>query len=463
MAATVIQGSVFDVLPTLPAGWADCVVTSPPYWQLRSYLKNDHPLKRHELGAEPTPEAFVDNLVRVFREVRRVMADHATCWLNIGDSYNANTGTGFNASQRGASYRPGGAKRRKELAANGITKPPKIDLDAGNLCLIPQRLALALQADGWLVRSVIVWHKPAPMPASVSGWQWRRCRVKVKGTGWGGADGSIHPSKLRDGKTMLRENSGGVPKNGVAEWRDCEGCPKCAPHGGYVLRRGSWRPTSSWEPILMLAKSAKYFADGDAVRQPPAAATVSRDQYTRVLDDPDEQFAVRHDHETISTSANLRDVWTISHEPLTHKHYASYPSELVYRCLKAGTSARGYCPTCSAPWARVVETERNFPSAGRNGHPGRYGDTDSMSAKGFGLPSLQTESRTLGWRQTCPCPPHEPRAGRVLDCFSGSGRTGLEALRLGLDYTGVDLNPEYVDLSRRLLRDESPLFSGVTP
>ncbi len=479
MAAGVLQGDVFDVLPTLEPGSVDCVVTSPPYWKLRSYLPKDHLLKPRELGSEPTPAAYVESMVRVFRLVRDVMAPHATCWLNVGDTYSGGAGNqnGLSGSGLKRNVKSESARvkcRTENKVARGEPTPTRNPaVDAGNLCLIPQRLALALQADGWFVRSVVVWHKPAPIPSSVSGWAWRRCRVK---TGErtrhcpkqivGESDGVYHKgigtSTL--GYPGWREDqaSGGLQG---AQWSDCPGCRKCDPHGGYVLRRGSWRPTSAWEPVLLLAKSPRYYADGIAVQQPAASATVSRNEYTRVLDDPDEAYAVKHDHETLTTTANLRDVWTIAAEPLKEKHFASFPTELVHRCLRAGTSARGYCPHCGAPWARVVEsadTGRTQKMAdGWDTGPGGHGSIH-RNGREQGRPGQPVmESRTLDWRPTCPCPPHEPRPGRVLDPFAGSGRVGIESLRLGLDFTGIELNEAYVTMANRLLRNESPLFAGV--
>ena len=87
MGARILQGNVFDLLPTIEPGSVDLCVTSPPYWMLRSYLPKGHPLKPQELGSEPTPAAFIDNLVRVFRLVRDAMADHAVAFVNIGDTY----------------------------------------------------------------------------------------------------------------------------------------------------------------------------------------------------------------------------------------------------------------------------------------------------------------------------------------------------------------------------------------
>lgn len=213
----------------------------------------------------------------------------------------------------------------------------------------------------------------------------------------------------------------------------------------------------------MLAKSSRYFADGIAVKQPPASATVSRDQYTRVLDDPDEQFAVKHDHETVCDGANLRDVWTIAAEPLREKHYAAFPTELVHRCLKAGTSAKGYCKACGSPWVRVVEQvdtgKKQKMADGWDTGPGAHGSIHRNGREQGEPGQAVMAAKTVDWWPSCSCPDAEPRPGLVLDLFAGSGRTGIEAMRLGLDFVGCELNPEYAEMARRLLRAESPLFS----
>ena len=438
MTAKIIQGDVFDVLPTINAGSVDCVVTSPPYWRLRSYLPAGHPLKSRELGAEATPAEFVQRMVDVFRLVRNAIADHATCWINIGDTY-AGDSRGLNPISPAA-----------EVCS--IRRPSCGNIPSGNLCLIPQRLAIALQDDGWIVRSMVIWHKPSPMPQSLAGWAWRRCMVKVSAakTNHNGrhTQGRVGQSR-RDGQHFLNEGT-------LAQWKPCPGCAKCEENDGYVLRRGSWRPTSSYEPIIMLAKCDRYYCDGDAVKTKAAESTISRNGYSRIIDDPDEQYAVDHDHETLCTSANLRDVWTIPAEPLAAKHYAPYPSELVYRCLAAGTSSKGYCSECGSPWCRVVEKEK----------AGRYHD-HAEDGRGYGQyqngkgPSKEYDTgKTIAWRPSCSCNAGEPVAGTVLDPFNGSGRTGIQAGRLGHNYIGVDLNPEYVSMSSDLLTTESPLFSG---
>lgn len=328
MSSRILTGDVFDMLPTIAAGSVDCVVTSPPYWMLRSYLPKDHPLKPRELGSEKTPGEFVARMVEVFRLVRDTMADHATCWLNMGDSYanSPSNGQALKASLTGN----GGAGG---CPSTGRTKREP-GIDSGNLCLIPQRLAIALQDDGWLVRSVVVWHKPAPMPASVAGWRWMRCRVKVRSK-----KPATQPSKMNhNGGTACHRNAkGGVWIDGT-DWSDCPGCAKCRPNGGLVLRRGSWRPTSSWEPILMLAKKPGYFADGEGVKTATKSSSLARVAQNngnpiwngnRERDSTQGKQTMNIKEMVDPAGANLRDVWTTK-EPLFRLRADLSPEQRAY-------------------------------------------------------------------------------------------------------------------------------------
>ena len=157
MSTSILVGDCRVTLPTLPERSVRCCVTSPPYWGLRDYGHGD------QIGLESTPDAYVAEMVAVFREVRRVLTDDGTLWLNIGDSY-CNT-NGF-------------ARASKEYQRKGRNDAPANDrnLDAlhgagfktKDLIGIPWRVAFALQADGWYLRSDIIWHKPNPMPESVT-------------------------------------------------------------------------------------------------------------------------------------------------------------------------------------------------------------------------------------------------------------------------------------------------------
>ena len=197
-AGEIITGDALSALRKLPAEYVQVCVTSPPYWALRDY--RNEPLQwpdgwEGHYGTEPTIAQYIEHTLMITREIRRVLKPSGVLAWNIDDSHG----------------------------------------DETSLYLIPERVAVALQEDGWTVFSLVRWVKPNPMPESMAGWRWERCRVK--------------------GASSL-----------VSEWQDCPGCPKCEPHGGYVLRCGNWRPTSSYETIILAAKGNPRYGDGEAVR-----------------------------------------------------------------------------------------------------------------------------------------------------------------------------------------------------
>src|SRR5690606_12445567 len=155
----IIQGDVIETLRSLPDGIVHTCVTSPPYWGLRDYGVPG------QIGLEPSPEEYIEKMVEVFREVRRVLRDDGTLWLNLGDSYvsNGRKQTGRNDETRKDDNFHGGVKswgNRTKFKVEHNLKPK-------DLVGIPWRVAFALQADGWYLRSDIIWHKPNAMPESV--------------------------------------------------------------------------------------------------------------------------------------------------------------------------------------------------------------------------------------------------------------------------------------------------------
>ena len=376
-----------ESLREMEDGTVHCCVTSPPYWGLRDYGCEG------QIGLEPTPDAYVAKMVEVFREVRRVLRDDGTLWLNVGDSYASNGVSGY---QSGLDEF---AKRERKQENNGpktaLRKhgraPTSDGMKPKDLCLIPWRLALALQADGWWCRSVICWAKKSCMPESVTD-----------------------------------------------------------------------RPTNSWEPIFLLAKSAKYFYDAEAVREPHEHGIKSEGE-------GGEYYGGKHGKGTGRSAENgnvwnpkvrnynpagrnQRNVWHLGPEPYAAAHFATFPSEIPRRAILAGTSARGCCPVCLAPWVRVVE---KVPT-GKKQKTGSNWDTGAGAHGSFHRNGRETKpadqnvmaSKTIGWSQSCTCPPHEPIACRVLDPFSGSATTGQVAFSLGRDYIGLDLSTEYLELAR---------------
>lgn len=163
MGVSLLRGDCRAVLPTLGAGAFRCCVTSPPYWEQREYLPAGHPDKALELGHEPTPAEHVAALVLVFREVRRVLADDGTLWINVGDKYAGDGGRRAGGGHFGSHNRLVDEGRIPHKLPRWRTPglPPK------SLIGIPWRLAFGLQDDGWILRSEIIWHKPDAQPSSV--------------------------------------------------------------------------------------------------------------------------------------------------------------------------------------------------------------------------------------------------------------------------------------------------------
>ena len=159
MRNTVLYGGAVEQLAKIPDGTVHCCVTSPPYWGLRDYGVEG------QIGLEPTPQEYVDKLVGVFREVRRALRPDGTLWLNLGDSYFGDTpprkasGEAFSKTWDPANTASRGGKRRSAARIGGLK--PK------DLIGMPWRLAFALQADGWWLRSDCIWAKANPMPPLV--------------------------------------------------------------------------------------------------------------------------------------------------------------------------------------------------------------------------------------------------------------------------------------------------------
>lgn len=394
MAVRILIGDCRAMLRTLEPESVHCVVTSPPYWGLRDYGTGrweggdaacDHrsPTMRQgrnearatlkgsaatnsaqlllaqksacgkcgavkideQLGLEPTVGEHIAAMVDVFNDVRRVMRKDATLWLNYGDCY-ATSPNGRSAADTKAAGNDNRTFRDKPFSTIGGV------LKAKDLCMIPNRLAIALQENGWWVRSEIIWAKPNPMPESIKD-----------------------------------------------------------------------RPATSHEKIWLLAKSERYYYDGDSVRRPLLQTSVDRlsqDVESQVgsaranggtktngpmkaVASTDKQRGHRRRHagfnerwdamprEEQTASANLRNVWTVATAAFSDAHFATFPPELIEPCIKAGCPANGV----------------------------------------------------------------------VLDPFLGSGTTALVADRLGRNCIGIELNPEYAAMAERRIKADGPLFAKV--
>lgn len=405
-----------------------CCVTSPPYWGLRDYglEPTEWPAVEYApmaglpnvvveswrgcLGLEPTPEMFVGHLVAVFREVRRVLRNDGVAWVNLGDSYSSNQkGTGGDGSKSG--LRRDGRSEESRIASAKLSISHQSfgahNMDTGlkpkDLVGIPWRVAFALQADGWWLRSDVIWHKPNPMPESVTD-----------------------------------------------------------------------RPTKAHEYVFLLAKSARYFYDAEAVKE--SGSTNSHGGGNP--DNPDRYAYAsgRNDGGTLSfaipagvNGRNRRTVWTIPTRGYSGAHFATFPPDLVGPCVLAGTSQRGACPVCGAPWERVVEKSGRVKQKWGTSVRPEYavGPMDrgghSQAETGGIATGMINQYETIGWRPTCNCPgldgdspwpqldmhwdgeanwPVAPCI--VLDPFCGSGTVGAVCRDLGRQFIGLDLSETYL-------------------
>jgi len=454
---SLLEGDVFERLAEIETGSVHCCITSPPYYHLRSYLPENHPSKAKELGNEPTVEEYIENQVRVFREVRRAMHHTGLLFINIGDS-------------RNASSRAGHGTLTPKQATNAHApddRPSDRGRRDGEPLNVPWRLLDALRADGWRYVQEIVWVKPSVMPESVQGWRWERCRVKI-------APGNI-PSGRKVGRNRQRFPDVAAGKNpeGLAKWAECPGCPKCEATGGWVLRRGRGRCTTSHEYVLVFAASDRYFWNSAEFREPatPAVRVVkgksgSLGQAVASGRKPSGNAVPGSVMKTGSTR-NPRTTWQIGPEPSAEHHFAAFPSELARLCILAGTSSGGCCPVCGTPWAPMVDKQTpaltynewlaqkgsRYKDDGYGREPGSHrgygGAVVQYYKEMFGDPAGPPPAHIVGYRPCCECGAEAAIPCLVLDPYAGTGTVLQVARHLGRRSIGIELNPDYIEIARR--------------
>lgn len=284
----ILIGDALAVLRSVPDGIADACVTSPPYWSLRDYGVAG------QLGLEPTPDAYVSALVEVFREVRRVLKPAGTLWLNLGDTF-------FTAG--GRCRNPGGAAHDQHPAGLPPNRgPPVAGLKPKDLVGIPWRVAFALQADGWWLRTDIIWHKPNPMPEPVRD----------------------RPARNHEYVFLLAKSR--------SYFYDADAVME--PVTGNAHARGSGVNPKAWPRSAGWAKgpgSHSVLVHNTTARQPHRAGLA------RVKQNASFSAAVAG----LVSRRNLRTVWTIGSQPFRGPHFAAYPESLVERCIRAGSPAGG--------------------------------------------------------------------------------------------------------------------------
>ena len=342
---TLLCGDVLKRLQTLADNSVHCVVTSPPYWGLRDYgtgkwrggsktcahkkqrlnphlegstlgggqKNNGHQVEGFkfkcprcgairvddQIGLERTPEEYIAKMVAVFAEVRRVLRDDGTLWLNLGDSYASDSGKGgrcegyARAMRAGSGRADGIVDKRGQRNRDGV--PRTHGLKAKDLVGIPWMLAFALRADGWYLRQDIIWSKPNPIPEPVT-----------------------------------------------------DRCTKSHEHI-FLLTKSKRYFFDHWaiqEPSVCVGKRGP----GNYAASKEAHGTGS--SHTGLV-----EFRNKDEHIT----RNKRNVWTVATQPYKEDHFATFPEALITPCVLAGTSSYGCCPQCGEPYRRVMRrSERTY-------------------------------------------------------------------------------------------------------
>jgi DNA modification methylase len=400
---TIFHGDCRDVLRALPEASVHTCVTSPPYWGLRDYGVE------RQLGLEPVPDClgwatgvpcgrcYVCRLTAVFHEVHRVLRRDGTLWLNLGDTY---------AGYWGAKYahKPFGKDRR----ANASTPPNKPSLEfkssrikPKDLIGIPWRVALSLQADGWYLRSEIIWSKPNGMPESAC-----------------------------DRPTCSHEHLFLLSKSRRYYFDQEAIKEQCAsgPSDIKKMRQGMDRI------------GGKHKHLDDALSKANQGSQIGR---RRAVGSP--------------CGRNKRSVWTVSTKSYSGAHFAVFPPELITPCILAGTSEAGCCSACGTPYRRVVERNRVAT------RPGRDTKTEGREAAEMGNRDPRrhaTQTHTLGWEPVCDCGAGTSVPCAVLDPFLGSGTAAAVAQRLGCRCIGIELNAAYCRLATDRFQQRSLLISA---
>jgi len=425
---TIYEGNCLDVLKTWEPNQVDMCITSPPYWGLRNYHHEE------QFGQEPTPELYIQHLIDTCKEIKRVLKDSGTCWVNLGDTY---SGSG----SPGGDWEKG---KRTEEEHFTYVQSKDIGVRPKSLVGIPFRFALAMIQDGWILRNTIIWHKPNCMPSSADDrftldfeylfffsknerYYFEQQFEVAESQPWsmnslkGDIQGKNNPRAHGKQKQFFEYNGIGQKEyaaNGVQNPSDVKRRilagqqKKFFPIGGNKQADGV-NPTYSgknWEPKTFNDKQADELGDkpssGLRQKQKP-------------------EYMIRR---------NKRCVWLIPTEPHPEAHFACYPSELIRTPIKAGCPAQ-ICNQCGKPrQKRMVQNtscyndhhEEEFNGQFQKDHPPKEEIISCDCNAGF-------------------------HAGIVLDPFMGSGTTGKVCQELNRKFVGIELNPEYIKIAKHKL------------
>lgn len=406
-ANRIICGSAKEVLPTMPAESINCCISSPPYWALRDYGVVG------QLGLEKTFEEYIDKLCTIYDEVKRVLCKDGTCWVNLGDTYNS-----------GGNYRVDGAEGDKNnpFLQKGGNSPDcgrvKVDtklqgLPTKSLCLIPQRFAIEMVNRGWILRNVIIWHKPNPMPSSAKD----RFTVDYELVFFMVKQQRYFFEPIYE--PFLTESNAERPRMGQ----------------GNQTKYNQKRQGQTWAERKAAGEPMRHGLNG--------AAACSSGNYESPL------------------GRNARTVWTIPTQAFSEAHFSTFPEKLVEPMILSGCP-KEVCTKCGKSRRKVYETSGGTIGKGWTDH--KKDIEAGMSQK---MPELNAVGHTYkrGFKGYTDCGCKESfgrrakfKPGVVLDPFGGAMTTALVAYKNKRDYVMIELKKSYCEMGQKRLDKEKEKY-----
>lgn len=426
MRHAVLHGDVIKMLKTLPENSVDAVITSPPYWQLRDYGVAG------QIGLEPTPAEWVATMIDVLREVRRVMAPWATCWLNVGDKWISDGGSGHQGNANSVRAHRRHTQHNLKTAAAAEIGRPKC------MALIPDRLRIAMADDRWIIRAKAVWQKPTPMPESTKD----RPTVDFEDI----IMATKEETYFFDSFAVMETTTGNAHSRGRGHSPRASKAERLRPRYnesndgmrervGLRNLRSVWRiPATPFADALCLHCGGFFFGRGKRELAQPGGE--------------------------LRCLCGRTDGWV--------EHFATFPKGLPRLLVQASTSERGNCCWCGQPIERLVDRVRvgdwhpgpekhAVGAVNRNTFKTIHGDrkfqmnTRVASARAAKLGTHDSpfpSPRHQGWRQCCDLNVGMTMARTpvVLDPFAGALTTTIVCEQMGRDSIAIDLNGDYLRL-----------------
>jgi DNA modification methylase len=421
---TIYNMGVIKALAKLPSDSIDCIITSPPYWGLRDYKVEG------QIGLEEHPQLYIDKIVSVFEEVKRVLKPTGTVFLNLGDCYYSHRDWTYSDMKNKLEYAEG-QKFNPKIKSNWLQPKQRM--------LIPHRIAIAMQDKGWVLRNDLVWRKLSHMPSSVkdrlsNSFEYIFFFVKHPKNYFFDLEAIRVPHK-----TVSLEKG----KNSSNFFREESKKTKMANLGFCRENHDMHYDGSGYNPS---GKNPSDFFEEDL-----------KDAFKGT---PPSNWQRMGENESGKNPSNFfsdepTDIFESSSEPFFEAHFACFPKSLPRFCLKAGCP-REICKKCGKPKKRIEKTTKeNIVICNARGELRPPSGEDIHLTKSMGYKEkYNAKHETLGWQPTCSCG-KEFEASIVLDPFVGSGTTLQVAQEMGLRGIGIELNEKYLPLiNLRLFGDK---------